>query len=159
MVMKAKGPASCLPAGKAGRGGFTLIELLVVIAVIAVLAAGTFAIINPLKRINQAKDATVKSDVGQLVRLVQANYTTNQKYPSSLTELETSGEIKKLPTPPGGGSYGYIISTTCVVNNCEAALWGPLNDVSTTTYHCWDSTNNTFKNSTALPTAASPTCP
>lgn len=139
--------------------GFTLIELLVVMAVLVVLAAGSFVLINPLKRINQAKDATVKSDVGQLVRLVQANYTTNQKFPATLDELVTGGEVKKLPMPSGGGSYGYVTSTTCVVNNCEAALWGPLNDVSTTTYHCWDSTNNAFKNATALPTAESPTCP
>lgn len=139
--------------------GFTLIELLVVIAVMAVLAAGTFALINPLKRINQAKDATVKSDVGQLVRLLQAHFTSNQQYPTTLDELVTGGEVKKLPTLSGGGNYGYVTSSPCAVNTCEVAVWGQLNDVSTTTYHCWDSTNNAFKNSTSTSTAASPTCP
>ena len=143
--------------------GFTLIELLVVIAVLGVLAAGVLTAINPLKRINQAKDSQVKSDVGQLVQALQASYTQNQLYPASTGALQASGDLKSIPVPPTGGfgglsAYGYVRSTTCDASSCSAAVWGPMFDSST--YYCWDSTNNKFKpTSTTEPTADSPTCP
>ncbi len=85
--------------------GFTLIELLVVIAVLGVLAGGIFVAINPLKRINQANDAKIKSDVGQIANASQAYFVTNQKYPTTVGDLVLSGDLKTEPKKPDGSSY------------------------------------------------------
>lgn len=119
--------------------GFTLIELLIVIAVIGVLAAGVVAAINPLKRINQANDSKIKNDIGQIATALQAYYTTNQLYPSALSALATSGELKLVPTAPGGSSYTYSV-TTCTTSSCEASISFALRDPAVTgNLWCWRS--------------------
>ncbi len=80
--------------------GFTLIELLVVITVLGILAGGVLVAINPLKRINQAKDTKVKSDIGQIANAMQAYYTFHQYYPATLQELQDSGDLKTIPLQP-----------------------------------------------------------
>ncbi|MDO8504056.1 MAG: prepilin-type N-terminal cleavage/methylation domain-containing protein [bacterium] len=108
--------------------GFTLIELLVVLAVLGVIAAGVVTAINPLKRIRQANDAKTKNDVGQISTVSQAYYTTNQVYPADLGALVTSGDLKVLPTPPGGGAYSYAITNPCTTTSCEAQVSFALQD-------------------------------
>lgn len=142
--------------------GFTLVELLVVIAVLGVLAAGVLTAINPAKRIRQANDANLKSSEGQIVNALQAYFTANQVYPTGLGDLVTSNDLKSVPTQPGGDAFGYAVTASCTESSCEAAVWGSLADVpaGTTEFYCWDSTNNAFKNSATVPTAAAPTiCP
>lgn len=87
------------------RKGFTLIELLVVIAVLGILAGGVLVAINPLKRIQQANDARIKSDMGQIANAMQAFYTFHQYYPTTLQELKDSGDLKTIPTKPDGEAY------------------------------------------------------
>lgn len=66
------------------KKGFTLIELLVVIAVLGVLAAGVFVAINPLKRIQDARNAQRKMDLGQIANALEAYYVSHGgKYPST----------------------------------------------------------------------------
>ncbi len=85
------------------RKGFTLIELLVVIAVLAVLAAGIFVALDPLDKINAANDAKVQNDVGQISQAMEAYATTNQgTYPVALGSLVSNGDLKIVPTNPGG---------------------------------------------------------
>lgn len=97
--------------------GFTLIELLVVVAVLGVLAAGILIAIDPLEQINRGTDAGIKQSVANLGRALQAyNTSHNATYfsPASgatnwLTTLQTSGEIKVIPTNPN------TVATTCAV--------------------------------------------
>ncbi len=64
------------------KNGFTLIELLVVIAVLGVLAAGVFTAINPLKRLQQARDAQRKTDIGQMANAIETYAVAHGgKYP------------------------------------------------------------------------------
>jgi prepilin-type N-terminal cleavage/methylation domain-containing protein len=144
--------------------GFTLIELLIVIAILGVLAAAVIAAINPIKKINQAKDSTMKSNISQIVGALQASFTTNLGvYPATLGALVTTGEIKTLPVQQnGGGSYGYTVSTSCTSAACNVAVWGLYSDTTSFTGYCWDSTNNIYKNEPsgwAVPVPATPTCP
>lgn len=105
--------------------GFTLIELLIVIAVLGVLAAGVLVAINPIKKINQANDAKIKSNIGQLARAIQSYSTLNNgTYPASLDGIVTSGEIKRIPDPPVTGSY----AANYVKSGNEASLYFPLQD-------------------------------
>ncbi len=112
----------------AQRKGFTLIELLVVLAVLGVLAAGVVTAINPIKRVRQANDAKIKTDVGQISGALQGQYTLDQVYPSALGDLVTKGALKVIPAPPGGGSYSYSISSPCSTSSCEAAVSFALQD-------------------------------
>lgn len=123
--------------------GFTLIELLVVIAVLGVLAAAVVAAINPVQKIDSAKNANIKSDISQIANALQAYYTARStpSYPAALIDL-TPNELKTVPTPPGGGSYEYTITPaacTTAGNTCtNIALSEPIAG-STTDVWCWRS--------------------
>jgi len=156
---------------------FTLIELLIVIAVLGILAAAIIVAINPVKKINQAKDSNLKSDMGQLVNALQIYFTSTGTvgtpvYPTGLDVLLTAGELKTMPKQQKGAAtcnsvspiagplgadmnYCYAVSTI----GDKAAVWGHLFDVPATAYFCWDSTNGVLKQTTTQPTAATFTCP
>lgn len=94
------------------RKGFTLIELLVVIAILGVLAAVVLVAINPLQKIQQANDAKVKSDIGQIAQAAVAYATIhNGAYPAAVGDLQTAGELTVTPTAPTG-YLGYTLSAT-----------------------------------------------
>jgi prepilin-type N-terminal cleavage/methylation domain-containing protein len=141
------------------KRGFTLIELLVVIAVLAVLAAGVIVAINPRKRINQANDAKIRNDIGQIATALEAYYTTNQHYPTALADLTASQDLKVVPVPPagGGGAYTYTANANCAVGaapwtGCEATVYETLRDpLVVGNVWCWQS-----KTGTAIEIAACP---
>ncbi len=90
--------------------GFTLIELLVVIAILGVLAGGVLIAINPLEQLSRARDAGRKTTIDSLGKSVQAYYTSQSAvYPTTgttwMNTVQTSGELKTLPTNPSGTSY------------------------------------------------------
>lgn len=99
------------------QGGFTLIELLVVIAVLGILAAVVLVAINPAKRLQAARDAGAKSDIGQMATALEAYYTENNgTYPTATSTL-VPNQLKILPTQPtgspnGGSNYTYAITPT-----------------------------------------------
>lgn len=115
--------------------GFTLIELLVVIAIIGVLLVGSIVSINPVQKINQAKDANGKAAVDQIASALQAYYTSssNPTYPATLDVLAPStgkGELRSLPNDAFGNKFdstttsGYNVTTACAdAVPCNASLW------------------------------------
>ncbi|MDO8504055.1 MAG: type II secretion system protein [bacterium] len=122
------------------RRGFTLVELLIVIVIVGILAAGVFSFINPAKRVRQANDAKIKTDVGQISGALQGQYTLDQVYPSALSDLVTKGGLKTIPTPPGGGVYSYSVSSPCTPASCEAAVSFALQDPTASgNLWCWRS--------------------
>lgn len=89
--------------------GFTLIELLIVIAILGILSAAVLVAVNPVKRQNQAKDSTIKADVGSISTAAQAYFTSpgNGTYPDETATLVANQDLKQLPVPPAGGAYEY----------------------------------------------------
>ncbi|MHB1163780.1 MAG: type II secretion system protein [Candidatus Nanopelagicales bacterium] len=91
--------------------GFTLIELLVVVAIIGILAA--IAIPVFLSQRNSARDASVKSDINGVAKVMETQYVTTNAYPTT-TALLTAGNPQFSPgnsiivTVTGGGT-GYTI--------------------------------------------------
>ncbi|MDO8308336.1 MAG: prepilin-type N-terminal cleavage/methylation domain-containing protein [Actinomycetota bacterium] len=92
--------------------GFTLIELLVVVAIIGILAA--IAIPVFLSQRNSARDASVKSDINGVAKVMETLYVENNAYPTTTVEL-TAGNPQSSPgnqvtvTITGGGT-GYTIT-------------------------------------------------
>ncbi len=135
--------------------GFTLIELLIVIAILGILAAAVLVAANPGKRTKQAKDATRKSDVGQIATALQAYYTTpgQGSYPggggcgASATALQTltsKGDLKQIPTGPGIGGAAENYCITLNGATTEAAVYATLEDPNSgagSWLWCWDSTS------------------
>jgi len=101
---------------KSSTKGFTLIELLIVIAILGVLAAGILVAIDPVDKVRQANDSRVQNDVSAIGRASESYATThNGLYPWQSQELFDSGELKRVPTSPYGGNYGYVVPGTCTV--------------------------------------------
>lgn len=92
--------------------GFTLVELLIAVAILGILSAGVLIAINPVKRQNQAKDAQVKSDIGQIATAAQSYFSSGGvgSYPLDLATLVTNSDLKHLPTPPNSVSYEYVVT-------------------------------------------------
>ena len=94
-----------------GEKGFTLIELLVVVAIIGILAA--IAIPVFLSQRNSARDASVKSDINGVAKVMETLYVQNNAYPATTAAL-TAGNPQSSPgnqivvTLTGGGT-GYTI--------------------------------------------------
>lgn len=111
--------------------GFTLIELLIVIAILGVLAAGILVVIDPVDKVNSANDSKVQNDVSAMGRSSEAYAAFhNGFYPATLIDLETAGELKKVPVAPGGYSAYAVVNTPA---GCTAGktctgivIWGQL---------------------------------
>jgi prepilin-type N-terminal cleavage/methylation domain-containing protein len=146
--------------------GFTLIELLVVIAVLGVLAAVLVAAINPMAKINSAKDAAVRSAIGQLANAISAYYTgqSGATYPLTLAAMVPS-ELKTTPKQQVGvtnctdGSGAHGAGTDYCYNGAVATaiVWALLPS-NTAQSVCWDSTSGIMK-TTTIPAAAATVCP
>lgn len=109
-------------------GGFTLIELLIVIAILGILAAAVLIAVNPAKRQNQAKDSTIKSDIGSIATALQAYYSSTGagSFPVAIATLQTNGDLKLVPVPPAGGSYEYASSPAA----CDGSTTAPCTEIA-----------------------------
>ncbi len=109
--------------------GFTLIELLVVIAVLGILAAVVLVAINPTARMNDAKDAGLKNDVGQIALAVESCYTKNEgSYATCATiaELAPAGGAGYLKAAPPSTTGATPRTKVCAVGDevaVSADLW------------------------------------
>lgn len=107
--------------------GFTIVELLVTIAVMGAVATVAMIAINPAKRIAEANDTQIKTDISSIRNSLEAYAAANNsRYPVTPTwwcenctayaakgannwipELVERGFIKRLPTSPLNGVPGY----------------------------------------------------
>ena len=126
---------------------FTLVELLIVVSIMGILVAAAFAVVNPTKRQNQAKDTQIKADIDQVAIALSASYTSGGKntYPTDLNVLLSSGDLKSLPTPPAGGLYEYLVdpigclgtdASPCTSSRVSEPLFDPTAPGSS---WCWQS--------------------
>jgi prepilin-type N-terminal cleavage/methylation domain-containing protein len=82
--------------------GFTLIELLIVIAILGVLAVVVLVAINPVQQLARTRDSGRISSVAQIGHAIEAYMAShNGTYPTTLTELSTSGELNAVPSEVG----------------------------------------------------------
>ena len=122
--------------------GFTLIELLVVIAILGVLLVGSLVAINPVQKINLAKDANAKAGVDQVASALQSYYTQNQTYPATVAAMVgATGELRAEPKDSTGTSFTYNkIAAGCTTACTDASLSFPLLAPATAgNLWCWRS--------------------
>lgn len=118
--------------------GFTLIELLVVIAIIGVLVTIVVVAINPVKLINDSKDAKRRGDVNQIKTALQSYYNDQKSYPTTATSIPfgavwtVSGVtyMRQVPNDTGG-SYTYTGVGTCATTCTDYQITANLNTRTT----------------------------
>jgi type II secretion system protein G len=88
--------------------GFTLIELLVVVAIIGILAA--IAIPVFLNQRASARDASVKSDINSVAKVMETVYTDSGAYPTADAAGELLLQDNDVVTSPG--NYIQVVPTT-----------------------------------------------
>lgn len=159
---------------KLSSKGFTLIELLIVIAVLGILAAGVLVAINPVKRVSQANDATLKNDIGQIATAMQAYFTssgttTAPYYPREVVALVNSNDLKSEPKIPPARTASYNVTgansagaacTTATKDCVNVTVYALLNETGAGAgYWCWQSSNAQTKISASAPAATAVACP
>ena len=89
------------------EAGFTLIELLVVVAIIGILAA--IAIPVFLNQRASARDASVKSDLNGIAKVMETVYADTGVYPTDATVLIDENDAVTSP--------GNVIAVTAAVDS------------------------------------------
>ena len=93
------------------KKGFTLVELMVVIGILAIIAVVGFALLTGTQ--SRARDAKRKADIQQMGKAMEANYTPNVGYSTSIqTTWFADGIIPSNPAPGGTTYYTNTITSS-----------------------------------------------
>src|SRR3972149_7394146 len=90
--------------------GFTLVELLIVIAIISILVTMVLIAINPIRIINDSRDAKKRSELNQVKTALQLYFNENNSYPANPNTL-VSTYMRQRPAN-WAADYTYTASGT-----------------------------------------------
>lgn len=85
--------------------GFTLIEIMVVVVILSILA--TLVLPNFFDRPDIARVAKAKQDVRAIVSVINLYRLDNFDYPTSLDDVASYFQNKRVPVDPWGNAYQY----------------------------------------------------
>jgi len=80
------------------QSGFTLIELMVVMIIIVILAGVGVSLYG--NSVKNARDTTLKADLTEMRKAIDAFYADKQKYPAALDDLVSEKYLKAIPVDP-----------------------------------------------------------
>ena len=89
--------------------GFTLVELIVVIAVISVLVGLILVGVDPIRVIEDTRDARNRTEMNQVKTALQLFFNDNNSYPGALAAL-VPDYAKALPSVTTDASFSYSSS-------------------------------------------------
>src|SRR6266516_656537 len=98
--------------------GFTLIELVIAIVIIASLAVVVFIALNPVKRLQDARDAHRQADVESVFRAIHQYIVDKRNLPTGLVndgierQLGTGTAVQCSPIT--SGSCNVLPNTPCI---------------------------------------------
>jgi prepilin-type N-terminal cleavage/methylation domain-containing protein len=130
---------------KKNNKGFTLIELLLVIAIIAILALVVIVALNPVKRLQDARNARRYADVDSILTAVHEYVIDNL---GSLPAGISTSEAQLGTCATGGSVVCTTAATACVDLSTPLAKYlktipvDPLGSPSATFYSVVKDTNN-----------------
>lgn len=125
--------------------GFTLIELLIVIAIIAILALTVIVALNPVKRLQDARNAHRASDVDSILTAIHEYVVDNN---GSLPAGVTTTEQQLGTCLSGGNTTCTTAAAACVDLSTPLAKYlksipvDPLGTAATTFYSVVKDANN-----------------
>jgi prepilin-type N-terminal cleavage/methylation domain-containing protein len=125
--------------------GFTLIELLLVIAIIAILALVVIVALNPVKRLQDARNARRYADVDSILTSIHEYVIDNN---GSLPAGVTATEQQLGTCVSGGATVCTTAAAACVDLSTPLAKYlksipiDPLGSATTTYYSVVKDTNN-----------------
>lgn len=90
--------------------GFTLIELLVVISIIGLLSSVILVSVNTVRA--KSQDATIKTQISQMARLMALEYTDNRSY-ANLSYQVWASHDSSCSALPAAGQYAAQLKQMC----------------------------------------------
>ncbi len=128
--------------------GFTLIELLVVISIISLLSSIVFTTLNGAKA--KAKDAAIKTEMGEITKLMDMEYNDNGSYCKLQNALWISYDQDSNGNPYSCDSiFANINPPSNYLDQFKAICKNVLNNVSNTSVY---TSNHQLYLGTAQPT-------
>jgi prepilin-type N-terminal cleavage/methylation domain-containing protein len=111
----------------AGYSGFTLIELLIVIVIIATLAVTVFVALNPVKRLQDTRDARRTADVEAILKAIHEYIVDNKGLPVGLSanmpETQLGTDTAAQCSPVTSGDCNIAANTACIDLTAPLALY------------------------------------
>ncbi|OGY27994.1 MAG: hypothetical protein A2Z42_00065 [Candidatus Woykebacteria bacterium RBG_19FT_COMBO_43_10] len=115
--------------------GFTLVELLIVIAIIGILVTVALIAINPVRVIEDTRDAKYRSEMLQIKTALQLYFNELNTYPDDITDLETD-YIRQLPDVADDATFDYGIDVPETDYDAGVSLNNPDDSDAATVTKC-----------------------
>ena len=104
--------------------GFTLVELLIVIAIISILVTMVLIAINPVRVIEDTRDAKYRSEMLQIKTALQLHFNELNTYPADPANLEPD-YIRQLPDVADDPTFEYGIDAPATDYDAGVGLNNP----------------------------------
>lgn len=116
--------------------GFSLIEVMVVVALLGILSSSVVYAINPIKRIQQARDADRRIDIATITDALAAYNTINGQYPEEVG-CDSSIGSRNGTCPPSHAEQSWDINSSIYTELVDEGLLKnlPTDPINDDTYH------------------------